>query len=91
LEDPVADGVGQGGVGHGGVPGVDGELADDEGGASLGSVFDDVEEVVVLEKNRNQCSVTAGLRNWPSKCPAPTVGPRFGPSSTRRSGGGPRT
>ena len=34
LQEPVQDGLGEGGVGHGAMPGLDGKLACDEGGAA---------------------------------------------------------
>jgi hypothetical protein len=48
VEKAVEDGLGEGGVGHGAVPGVDGHLTGDEDGAALGALFDDLEEVAAL-------------------------------------------
>jgi hypothetical protein len=45
LAETVQDGVGQGRVGHGGVPFLDRVLAGDQGGAQPGPVLDDLEQV----------------------------------------------
>jgi hypothetical protein len=53
VDGAVADGVGEGGVADDLVPGLDGELAGDEGGGALVAVLDDLEEVaafLVLER-----------------------------------------
>ena len=48
VDEAVEDGVGQGGVANDLVPVVDGNLAGDEGGASVVAVFNDLEEVASL-------------------------------------------
>jgi len=48
VDQAVADGVGEGGVADDLVPGLDGELAGDEGRSALVAVLDDLQEVAAL-------------------------------------------
>src|SRR5215469_3297986 len=58
VDEAVEDGVGQGGVGEGGMPGLDWELAGDHGGAKLGAVLDDLEEIAgLLDGDRGEQEV----------------------------------
>ena len=64
LEEPVEDGVGQGGVGHGAVPGLDGKLAGDHGGAELATILDDLEEIAgLLDADGREQEVVELLRH----------------------------
>ena len=64
VDEPVEDGVGQGGVGQGLVPALDRELADDQGGADLVAVVDELQEVaglVALGQNRRRIGIQEGF------------------------------
>ena len=49
VEQPVEDGVAEGGIADDLVPVIDGDLAGDEGGLSCVSVVEDLEEVTASE------------------------------------------
>src|SRR6266478_8627828 len=48
VDDPVEDGVGEGGLADQVVPAVDRDLAGDQGGAATVAFFDDFQHVVAL-------------------------------------------
>ena len=48
VEEPIAEGVGDGGFAHGGVPVFGGELTGDDGGGPAVAVLDDFKEVGAL-------------------------------------------
>jgi len=48
MDEPVEDGVGEGGLADDFVPVPDGHLAGDEGGSAAIAVFNDLEEVASL-------------------------------------------
>jgi hypothetical protein len=48
VDDPVEDGVGEGGLADQVVPAVDRDLAGDQGGAAAVAFFDDFQHVVAL-------------------------------------------
>ena len=48
MEQPIADGVGQGGVGEVGVPRGGWELAEDDGRAGGVAILEDLEQVAAL-------------------------------------------
>jgi hypothetical protein len=52
VQKAIEDGLGQGGIGHGPVPGIDRQLAGDQGGAELGAVLDHLQEIAALLDRR---------------------------------------
>ena len=48
MDEPVENGVGNGGIGDHLVPVIDGDLAGDDGGAALMAVVDDLEKIAAL-------------------------------------------
>ncbi len=48
VDETIEDGVGQGGVGEAGMPGVDGKLGGDEGGALTVAIVEDFQDVAGL-------------------------------------------
>ena len=63
VEEAVEHGLGQGGVGHGAVPGVDRQLTGDQGGAELSAVLDDLQEIAtLLDGGRGEQEVIELLR-----------------------------
>lgn len=57
VDDPVEDGIGQGGVSDGPVPVLERELTCDKGSASAGPIFQDLEQVVTLPLGKRGESV----------------------------------
>ena len=48
MDEPVENGVGNGGIGDHLVPVIDGDLASDDGGAALMPVVHDLEKIAAL-------------------------------------------
>ena len=48
VNEPVQDGIGERGIAHGAVPGLDGQLAGDHGGAELAAVVHEFQEVTAF-------------------------------------------
>ena len=48
VDEPVEDGIGEGGAADDVVPGVDGQLAGDDGGGAAVSVLEDLEQVAAF-------------------------------------------
>lgn len=72
VEEPVEDRLGQGGIRQGRVPGVDGKQPGHQGGAQLGAVLDDLEQIAtLLDGGRGQEEVSSTSRatrcSWPSR------------------------
>jgi hypothetical protein len=74
LDQAVEGGVGQGGVGDGLVPGVDGELADDEGGAELVAVLCDLEQVLGLLRADGRDEEVVELPRYRGNSTYPDIG-----------------
>ncbi len=66
VDEPVEDGVGEDGVADDVVPGVDGKLAGDDGGAAAVAVLEDLEQVAALggaDRRRPQSSrISSSMR-----------------------------
>ena len=58
MDDPVEDGVGQGGIANHLVPAIEGELAGDQQGSPVVAIVDDLEQITLLAVARAPLSAS---------------------------------